>query len=276
MEVVTCDNARRFRTLADPLLLENEAKNNLILGVTGILVEDPMAFDRFHSWVVMSDGEPVAAGAVAGPNNLILGEARSKQAVIRLAGATEGIRGVVGTVPWVDMFVAFRPEAARRTMRQGVFELRQVTPPTNVTGHSRMARATDIDVLCDWFLAFQEEAIGHVEDAAGVRNRVVARIETQTPTFGTWVHEVDDELVAMSSHSGPTPSGIRLGAVYTPPHHRRHGYATAVVAAQSQWLLDSGHRFCFLYTDLANPTSNAIYRSIGYRQIAESAEYAFT
>jgi predicted GNAT family acetyltransferase len=48
-----------------------------------------------------------------------------------------------------------------------------------------------------------------------------------------------------------------------------------VVWALSSWLLRHGRRRCFLYTDLANPTSNAIYRRIGYKQVGESAEYGF-
>jgi len=43
----------------------------------------------------------------------------------------------------------------------------------------------------------------------------------------------------------------------------------------SSWLLGHGRRRCFLYTDLANPISNAIYRRIGYRQVAEAAEYGY-
>jgi predicted GNAT family acetyltransferase len=69
--------------------------------------------------------------------------------------------------------------------------------------------------------------------------------------------------------------------VYTPPELRGHGYATAVTAELSRRLLDGRlfdgrRRFCFLYTDLANPTSNAIYERIGYRRVCESAEISFT
>jgi hypothetical protein len=39
--------------------------------------------------------------------------------------------------------------------------------------------------------------------------------------------------------------------------------------------LDRGKRFCFLYTDLANPTSNAIYMRLGYRPVCDSREIAF-
>ena len=79
----------------------------------------------------------------------------------------------------------------------------------------------------------------------------------------------------MSGFGGPTPSGIRIGPVYTPPRHRRRGYATTLVADQSAWLLERGYRVCFLYTDLANPTSNRIYEEIGYVSVGDSADYRF-
>ena len=88
------------------------------------------------------------------------------------------------------------------------------------------------------------------------------------------------EPVSLAGWGGPTPNGIRIGPVYTPPELRGRGYATALTAELSQRLLDGrlfegGRRFCFLYTDLANPTSNAIYERIGYRRVAESAEIVF-
>ena len=40
-------------------------------------------------------------------------------------------------------------------------------------------------------------------------------------------------------------------------------------------MLDRGRRFTFLYTDMANPTSNAIYRHIGYELVCGSAMVFF-
>ena len=39
--------------------------------------------------------------------------------------------------------------------------------------------------------------------------------------------------------------------------------------------LAAGRSFCFLYTDLANPTSNRIYVALGYERVCDSVEYAF-
>jgi uncharacterized protein len=64
--------------------------------------------------------------------------------------------------------------------------------------------------------------------------------------------------------------------VYTPLSERGHGYATALVADLSRSLLARGRKRCFLFTDLDNPTSNAIYQRIGYRPVMDVMEHRFT
>ena len=49
----------------------------------------------------------------------------------------------------------------------------------------------------------------------------------------------------------------------------------ALTAALTQQLLDGGRRFCFLFTDLANPTSNSIYQRIGYRPVSDVDLWSF-
>lgn len=276
MEVETFEDAAAFREAADPLLLAEEAVNNLILGITGTAIEHPSAFDQFAAWVVLDSGKAVVAAVRTPPHNLILAASRSRDAVRLLAAEVGDLPGVVGVVPSVEQFVEARPESGRRIMSQGIFQLDAIVAPPPVEGLSRQAASNEIDELVEMRLAFEEEAIGHVDDPAMARRSTEWRVKEQSPRFGLWVHEVDGRVVSISGHSGPTPSGIRIGPVYTPPEHRGRGYASSLVATESQWLLDHGHDYCFLYTDLANLTSNSIYQRIGYRQIAESAEYSFS
>ena len=56
---------------------------------------------------------------------------------------------------------------------------------------------------------------------------------------------------------------------------RGRGYASALVAAISQAELDAGRRFCFLFTDQANPTANHIYQAIGYEPVRDVDAYRF-
>jgi predicted GNAT family acetyltransferase len=50
---------------------------------------------------------------------------------------------------------------------------------------------------------------------------------------------------------------------------------SALVAALSDEGLRRGKEFCILYTDLANPTANAIYQAIGYRPVSRSKRIRF-
>jgi uncharacterized protein len=51
----------------------------------------------------------------------------------------------------------------------------------------------------------------------------------------------------------------------------RHPRSESTAARQPAF---SGYR-CILCTDLGNPTSNCIYRRIGYRAVAEAIRYRF-
>ena len=82
--------------------------------------------------------------------------------------------------------------------------------------------------------------------------------------------------VSMAGFGGRTPNGVRIGPVYTPPELRGRGYASALTAALTQRLLDGGLRFCFLFTDLANPTSNSIYQRIGYEPVSDFDFWSFS
>jgi predicted GNAT family acetyltransferase len=67
----------------------------------------------------------------------------------------------------------------------------------------------------------------------------------------------------------------RIGPVYTPPERRGQGFGGAVTAAVSQAAKDAGVAEVLLYTDLANPTSNALYQRLGYEPVSDSVQLLF-
>jgi uncharacterized protein len=85
----------------------------------------------------------------------------------------------------------------------------------------------------------------------------------------------DGRPVSLAGCGSPTPNGGRIGPVFTPRAHRGRGYASALTAALTSLQLSSGRRFCFLFTNLANPTSNRIYQRIGYEPVSDVDEYRF-
>jgi uncharacterized protein len=158
--------------------------------------------------------------------------------------------------------------------RHGIYELREVASVPLAGGGPRPATPADREQVVAWFLAFAEEVLPSEDD----RDRQIRMVEsrlTASEDAGIWVWEDGGGPVAFSGYGGATPNGIRIGPVYTPPDLRGRGYGTSLVASQSRWLLETGRSFVFLYTDLDNPTSNALYRRIGYRMIAEAGEVRF-
>jgi predicted GNAT family acetyltransferase len=272
------DDASAFLEAAAPLLLADEARHNLILGLAGTLRDDPTLYPEQRLWLVEDGGKVAAAALRTPPYNLVLARPRSDAALVQLAAEIDDeFPGVVGGLPEVDVFAAAWSErtrtAPRIVFRQGLYALERVRPVSGVPGRMRPATETDRPLLLDWSRAFGVEALH--EDPPD-EERVVRGVDHRlTSTRSGLVLWDDGGPVSLAGYGGRTPNGIRIGPVYTPPERRGRGYASALVAELSSELLSRSHRFCFLYTDLANPTSNRIYERIGYERVCESAEIAF-
>jgi len=269
-----------FLAKAEPLLLADEARHNLILGLAGTIRETPDLYPERHMWLVTDGGRPVAAALRTPPYNLIVGRPESDAALAELAGAVAGqeLPGLVGATPEVGAFAdlwATRTGAKPTVgMRQGVYALEEVEQLPAVPGEPRVATMADRELVLRWWIAFGEEVL-HEVGPGHDRAEISVDHKLFSPGAGILLWEDGGETVSLAGWGGRTPNGIRVGPVYTPPELRGRGYATAATAELSRRLLASGHRFCFLYTDLANPTSNAIYERIGYRRVCESAEFSF-
>lgn len=279
MELTHYTEAGAFHTRAVSFLLRHEAHHNLILGLSAGLIEQPERPEHPPYLATVQDGsEAIAAALMTPPNHLVLSLAppeavaliardlhEQRLAVPSVLGPTDASRAFAQA--WQDLTGG----PYRRGMAQRVYQLDAVTPVPGVPGALRPATLADRDLLVEWLVAFQEEAMGNA-DRDQIERSIEARLNSQSRGLYLW-H--DDRPVSMAGYSGPTPNGIRIGAVYTPPEHRRRGYASACVAALSQHLLDSGRKHCYLFTDLSNPTSNHIYQSIGYRPVCDFHEYRF-
>lgn len=55
----------------------------------------------------------------------------------------------------------------------------------------------------------------------------------------------------------------------------KNGFGSAVVASLTKKMIQDGFKFCTLYTDLGNPTSNKIYQDVGYYEVLKSKHFIF-
>ncbi len=277
-----------FERIAGAFLRAREAEHNLILGLCSSLratmtapltraVATPPTLPPCFA-IVTSGHDIVAAAMRTPPYNAILSATRDHRAVDLivddLLAVAPDLPGVLGekrrALRFAERWTTHTRRAHHLNRPERIFQLTTVIPPRPVGGRLRTARAGDLDLVTRWFAAFIREALHEDGSTAGA----MADLWLNTPDRTLYLWE-EGRPVSTCGATGRTPNGIRIGAVYTPPELRGRGYASNCVAAASQAQLDAGLRYCFLYTDLANPTSNRIYRKIGYEPVCDVDEYRF-
>ena len=268
-----------FLATAGDFLEAREAEHNLIFGICAYISDRPNTFGEAAPWfTVVLDGARVVACAMrTPPHNLILSEVDDPRAIDLLATdrRDDDLPGVLGPVEharaFAERWAAATGGSWRRHLSERIFRLEAVVPARPVPGSLRTATPDDRAVVGAWLRAFNEEALG--DDDPDTAEALTERwLEGRGRTLYLWD---DDGVVSLCGVGGRTPHGIRIGPVYTPPAVRGRGYASALVATASQLQLDAGRRFCFLFTDLANLTSNHIYQAIGYVPVRDVDEYRF-
>lgn len=276
MDVVTYEDARRFCDAVLPHLLIREAEHNLMISIALRLADGTGKWgeDTPRLFAIEEQGAIVAVALQTPPYPMQLtrmDEETMALLVDRLRSSGYELCGVMGpedtATAFADRWTAAAGLQARRDKGLGVYQLDQVVPLNAPSGFAEEATSSDTEVLVEWMRAFQASVGEHHANAEGL-------VENSLKGRQYWLWK-DPEPMSLAGFGGLTPNGVRIGSVYSPPEHRGKGYASANVAALSQRLLDGGRRFCYLFTDLANPTSNSIYGKIGYRRVCDFASLRF-
>lgn len=273
MQVILDPTPDAWLSHVELLLLQAEAENNLLLGLAAQAVNDPARFGQGLTLARTVNGPTVIGAAMVNQYNLIL----SRQPDAALAALAERlddpnitIPGVLGPDDVPEHFVRHWSSRTGRTgtLRQSmrIHDCQSVEPIASAPGRCRAPQESEVPTLAEWRIAFHEAIHSTVHDddpAAAVRRMMKSR------DLVVWENE--GRIVSCAATARKTPHGAVIAFVYTPPEHRSHGYATSCVAALTRARLAAGAEFCCLYTDLANPISNAIYARIGYRRVCDSA-----
>jgi predicted GNAT family acetyltransferase len=282
MEVKRFSRADEFGRRVEPFLVAREAENCLALGIISGLPSSSELADVFLA-ALEQGGAVMGIALMTPPHNLVVSrvvpEELSADALgilaYELRSIHERVPGVIGPAAVSRAFAEAWREVSgqpfRAGLKQRIYQAETVRPVVGVPGQLRRAGAGDRDVLARWIAAFNREALAG-EEPLDAGRWVDGALTSPARGVDLWV---DQEPVSLVGHHGWTPRGVRVGPVYTPPEHRRRGYASAATAAVTRQLLDCGRRYVFLFTDLANPTSNHIYQEIGYQPVGDVDVYRF-
>ncbi|WP_164667521.1 GNAT family N-acetyltransferase [Virgibacillus doumboii] len=271
----------KYKNKVEDILLEKEACNNLMLGILGRIEHDPEAYvNGYYLGIAEVDGKAVYAFMQTPPNNWILADIEhTKNDVIHhitdfLYTNDVEVPGVMGPTEqagtFKDAWERLNNCSSTIHVKQLIYRLDDVKPISKGEGRLTAATSNDHQLVKKWLIQFGVEANEQISDKKADQ---VAESFINNGSLHLWM--VNDQPVSMVNQSRKTKNGATINAVFTPDEHKRNGYATASVAALSEKLLGEGFQFCSLYTDLANPTSNNIYKKIGYDEVGRSIVYKF-
>jgi predicted GNAT family acetyltransferase len=226
---------------------------------------------------VNTKGNAVAAALMTPPHNLLL--SRQPPEAIRalvdeLAKESVQLPGVMAENGVARLFAELWSRStsvcARLRMGMPLHVCTEVAWCERADGEFHPADADDVPLLSAWRTAFEEDVFDH---RVTLEPEPIVRQFIDDRSLFVWTDS--GEVVSSAAVSRPTRTGIAVSYVYTPPEFRGRGYATSCVAELTARQLRAGRQFCCLYTDLANPTSNAIYAKIGYRPVCNSEWWEF-
>ncbi|MCL2522171.1 MAG: GNAT family N-acetyltransferase [Erysipelotrichales bacterium] len=270
------------------ILMRQEAQNviplgNVILGNEGKDKTDWRDPANWFMAAVSNNKEILLTAIMTPPHNLTLYATDNINDELALKCLLEGIiknniniPGVMAEKSLAEMFAQAYSKTYGVTYKintnQRIYELLKVNTEIANIGSTRLANQKDLSFLPYWMKGFDNDCFGDTLDTGTDINKYIYRMSGNN----LYILEDQDIPVTMTKISRQLQTVCVIGMVYTPPYFRGKGYATACVAAVSQFALDRGFKKCVLYTDLANPTSNNIYMRIGYKPICDSTEIKFS
>jgi RimJ/RimL family protein N-acetyltransferase len=283
------DDPQRFLEVAAGYLAARPVTSTVVATVTERVVREesaavapPPGPSRWWAVVRGASGEVVGAAMRTAPFApfppwlMDMPDEAAVELARLLVARGETIDAVNGALPSAALCAAEIGRLTDRTVRVvehlRLFELGELVRPARwPDGRLRPATEADLGLALAWYDAFgmaAAEQAGRTEphhtpdeDEESMLRRI------HEGRVFLW-EDGSGEVVHLTGANPPSLGVSRVGPVYTPAEHRGHGYASAAVHEVSRRILDSGARAC-LFTDQANPTSNAIYQRIGYVAVAD-------
>jgi len=226
--------------------------------------------DPAFGWWTGDDGAVLGVFVHTPPFPVLL-TAMPPGAAVALAKllADQDLAGVNGLTRDAEDFAEACGRPFRVGMRNRLFRLAELTPPVPMPpGRARVATDADRQLLIEWLEVFNVDVHERPRD---VPEQVADKL-----TYGGFrFWEVDGRPVALAGLSRPHQGMVRVMAVFTPRDLRGRGYGGAATVAATRAALEAGASDVVLFTDLANPTSNALYQRLGYRPVEDRTVLEF-
>ena len=270
-------NPIEFANAVVPFLKRDEARHNVLLGVIDTLTQRPDVFKEYYL-AAFKDASGRVTGVVWMTPPYAFGMTDLNEDQIKLAvdyaktinPLPSSIFGTDSTAEaFKDLWIKETNKTVTSKMAMRMFEAKEVIEPKPVPGAWRLAALNDLPTVAEWTYQYSIDVHEPL-----TKDQAKTNAEQAIHALARFIWEIDNVPVTMSGCIDASPTSSRIAWVFTPKNFRGRGYASNLVARITDARLKKGMRV-FLYTDLANPTSNKIYQDIGYKPLCDSIRYSF-
>ena len=281
MSGTTTAHAQEFLDVAGPHLRADAASNTVLLtaatsvaaGGPAVFGDEPPLFGWWSSAGGVVDGAFMHTPPFPAQLTALPGAAVDPLAEL-LADFPRRLAGVSAAGRLAEAFAAAwcarRDAIAEIALRLRLYRLATLREPEPApTGRADLATVAEEALVRDWFDAFARETGALLGASRTLPERLAAGSLT------LW-RDARGTPVALAGFSREVDGARRIGPVFTVEEHRRHGYGGAVTAAACGRALDRGTAQLLLYADIDNPTSNTLYRRLGFEPVEVRTALRFT
>lgn len=266
-----------FLEYNEQFLEKRELENNLILGICNGFVNKAEVQDGCVFINAVEGNNVKAVSIKTAAKAIIAGETNNNIYIKELADYylenNIDLKGVFGEDFYVNEFSNFYGKQPHVDMTLIVHQLTTVNKLPAAAGKFEMADSNDVDLVAGWSLTFEDEKNPAVRNS---KEQVLKTTQAKIALGNIFKWTDKGNTVCIAAINRKTKNAGIIGLVYTPDEYRGNGYATSHVQKLSEYILQNGFKYCGLFTDKANPTSNSIYKKIGYKPITEFIDIGYS
>lgn len=274
------EDVEEYAGAAGPLLAAEPARHTISLTVienaragTGVAGEAEL-----FGWWSEPGGTVTGAVSHTPPFGLLLGVVPDEAVCLLVEDLRARDRRLPGVNGPAALALQYAAVWTRQTGQRAVlddamrlYRLDQLLPPDPPpAGRPRFVSSRDAELATRWLAEFS------LETGATIGSDLAQTVADRLDYSGLLLWEDEDGTPVSLAGRTRTAAGVaRVAPVYTPPKRRGRGYAAGVTAAVTRDALDRGAQEVVLFTQLDNPTSNALYQRLGYRPVTDRVVLGF-
>jgi uncharacterized protein len=143
--------------------------------------------------------------------------------------------------------------------------------PSRVSETLKKASLEHLNTVADFLAGFAYDAYGNIVEPSSQ----LSVAEHLINAGNLYLLFENSAPVSMANIAHRSTRYARINAVYTPPQHRKKGFASTIVSKLCDILKEENLK-PMLYADLKNPDSNKVYKNVGFIESGKIMDIRFS